>query len=77
MGGKAPSISVPPVAATPTAAVDNSPSIANNAAGQDNDPVKKQKDKMAARAAAAQTILTGPGGLDNATAIVGKQKLGS
>ena len=77
MGGKAPSISVPEVAPAPTAAVDNSPSVANNADGQETDPLKKQRDRMAARAAAAQTILTGPGGLDNASAIVGKQKLGS
>lgn len=76
MGGKSPSIAVPLVAAAPVAAQDNSPTGENNAAGQETDNMKKQKDANAARAAAAKTILTGPGGLDNATAITGKLKLG-
>lgn len=75
MGGKAPSVDVPPVAPAPAPA--NTQDASNNAAGQEADPLKKQRDRAAARAAAANTILTGPGGLDNATAITGKLKLGA
>lgn len=76
MGGKSPSIDVPAVAPAPQTPIDNTPEAKNMAAGQETDTVKKAREAAAARAAAAKTILTGPGGLDNATAIVGKQKLG-
>lgn len=77
MGGKAPKANVPEVQPTPTAPQDNVQNPDNLAAGQETDQVKKRKEALAARAAAASTILTGPGGLDNATAQVGKLKLGA
>lgn len=70
MGGKSPSI--------PSVTAVQPPQIQEEKApdGQETSTAMKQRDAMKARAAAAQTILTGPGGLDDATAVTGKVKLG-